>query len=110
MDQLLVRLNQLGVVVEVLRVDIVFLMIGGNDVMKVVRDYFYNILIKMFELQQLKYERCLNDVFLCICKFNFNVYIYLIGFYNLFFKLLSDVKEINVVINEWNVVSEKIVF
>ena len=39
-DQLLARLNQPGVAAEVSRADIVFLTIGGNDVMKVVRDYF----------------------------------------------------------------------
>ncbi|MGF9889898.1 SGNH/GDSL hydrolase family protein [Priestia megaterium] len=107
-DQLLARLNQPGVAAEVSRADIVFLTIGGNDVMKVVRDYFYNISIKTFESQQSKYEKRLNDVFSRIRKLNPNAHIYLIGFYNPFFKSLSDVKEINVVINEWNAASEKI--
>jgi lysophospholipase L1-like esterase len=92
-DQLLARLNQPGVAAEVSRADIVF---------------FYNISIKTFESQQSKYEKRLNDVFSRIRKLNPNAHIYLIGFYNPFFKSLSDVKEINVVINEWNAASEKI--
>ena len=79
-DQLLARLNQPGVAAEVSRADIVFLTIGGNDVMKVVRDYFYNISIKTFESQQSKYEKRLNDVFSRIRKLNPNAHIYLIGF------------------------------
>ncbi|TYR81167.1 SGNH/GDSL hydrolase family protein [Priestia megaterium] len=107
-DQLLARLNQDSIAEKVSRADMIYLTIGGNDVMKVVRDYFYNISIKTFKTEQVKYEKRLNQVFQRIRQLNPDAHIYLVGFYNPFFKTLSDVKEINVVIDEWNEASKKI--
>ncbi|MEC0665607.1 GDSL-type esterase/lipase family protein [Priestia flexa] len=107
-DQLLARLKNPSIASKVSRADMIYVTIGGNDVMKVVRDYFYDISIKTFETEKSKYEKRLNEVFQRIRKLNPNAHIYLIGFYNPFFKTLSDMKEINVVIDEWNQASQQV--
>ncbi|KSU88995.1 GDSL family lipase [Bacillus sp. VT 712] len=107
-DQLLARLKDPSIASKVSRADMIYVTIGGNDVMKVVRDYFYDISIKTFETEKSKYEKRLNEVFQRIRKLNPNAHIYLIGFYNPFFKTLSDMKEINVVIDEWNQASQQV--
>lgn len=107
-DQLLERLKQEEVVAKVSRADIVFMTIGGNDMMKVVRDFFYNISLKTFEKEQSKYEARLSQVLDRIREINPDAHIYLIGFYNPFLHSLKSVNEINVIVKQWNEASEKV--
>lgn len=107
-DQLFERLKQEEVVAKVSRADIVFMTIGGNDMMKVVRDFFYNISLKTFEKEQSKYEARLSQVLERIREINPNAHIYLIGFYNPFLHSLKSVNEINIIVKQWNEASEKV--
>ncbi|WP_078409707.1 SGNH/GDSL hydrolase family protein [Priestia abyssalis] len=107
-DQLLERLKQEEVVAKVSRADIVFMTIGGNDMMKVVRDFFYNISLKTFEKEQSKYEARLSRVLERIREINPGGHIYLIGFYNPFLHSLKSVNEINIIVKQWNEASEKV--
>ncbi|MFC3885233.1 SGNH/GDSL hydrolase family protein [Bacillus songklensis] len=107
-DQLLQRLNQEDIVAQVARADIIFMTIGGNDMMKVVRDFFYNISLQTFDKEQVKYEKRLSKVLQRIRQINPDAHIYLIGFYNPFLHSLSSVNEINVVVKQWNESSEKV--
>jgi lysophospholipase L1-like esterase len=107
-DQLLARLKQEEVVAKVSRADIVFMTIGGNDMMKVVRDFFYNISLKTFEKEQSKYEARLSQVLERIREINPDAHIYLIGFYNPFLHSLKSVNEITIIVKQWNEASEKV--
>jgi lysophospholipase L1-like esterase len=107
-DQLLRRLNQEDVAAKMARADIVFMTIGGNDMMTVVRDFFYNISLQTFEKERLKYEKRLFKVLQRIRQINPDAHVYLIGFYNPFLHSLRSVNEINIVVKKWNESSEKV--
>ncbi|WP_110112252.1 SGNH/GDSL hydrolase family protein [Bacillus sp. CGMCC 1.16541] len=107
-DQLLARLNESEVAAKVERADIIFVTIGGNDMMKVVRDFFYNISLETFKQEKSKYENRLHQVFQRMRQLNGDAQIYLVGFYNPFFHSLSTVDEINTVVKEWNETSENV--
>lgn len=107
-DQLLERLKQDEIAAKVARADIVFMTIGGNDMMKVVRDFFYNISFKTFEKEQNKYEVRLSQVLDKVREMNPDAHIYLIGLYNPFLHSLKSVNEINIIVNQWNEASEKV--
>ncbi|HWO98264.1 MAG TPA: SGNH/GDSL hydrolase family protein [Bacillus sp. (in: firmicutes)] len=107
-DQLLERLNQDEIIAQVSRADIVFMTIGGNDMMKVVRDFFYNISLRTFEKEQGKYEERLSQVLKRIREINPDAHIYLIGFYNPFLHSLKSVNEINIIVKQWNEASKKV--
>ncbi|MBM7703197.1 SGNH/GDSL hydrolase family protein [Metabacillus iocasae] len=107
-DQLLARLNEGAIAAKVQRADIIFITIGGNDMMKVVRDFFYNISLDTFKQEQVKYESRLHQVFKKVRELNNDAHIYLVGFYNPFFHSLNDVDEINTVVKEWNETSERV--
>jgi lysophospholipase L1-like esterase len=107
-DQLLERLNQDQISAQMARADIIFMTIGGNDMMKVVRDFFYNISLETFEKEQNKYEKRLSQVLNRIRELNPDARIYLIGFYNPFLHSLKSVNEINIIVKQWNEASETI--
>ncbi|MCM3003414.1 SGNH/GDSL hydrolase family protein [Priestia koreensis] len=107
-DQLLERLDQEEIGAKVSRGDVIFVTIGGNDIMKVVKNFFYNISVEAFDKEQAKYEFRLNRVLNKIRTLNPNAHIYLIGFYNPFFHSLNSVQEINTVVSQWNQASERI--
>ncbi|MFO1444734.1 SGNH/GDSL hydrolase family protein [Bacillus sp. Bva_UNVM-123] len=107
-DQLLNKLGTKKVKKAVNEADIVIVTIGGNDVMKVVRENFSNLNLKAFEKQNTIYKRNLADVIQRIRQENENCSIVLVGLYNPFTTWFANVHELNEIINDWNQSSEKI--
>lgn len=107
-DQLLNKLGTKKVKKAVNEADIVIVTIGGNDVMKVVRENFSNLNLKAFEKQNTIYKRNLAEVIQRIRQENENCSIVLVGLYNPFTTWFANVHELNEIINDWNQSSEKI--
>lgn len=107
-DQLLKKLETDEVKDVVKNADVVIMTIGGNDVMKVVRENFSNLKMKAFAQEKINYEKNLTDVLNTIKEVNPNIKIVLIGLYNPFLKWFSEIREINDILEDWNSTSQAI--
>lgn len=88
--------------------DMVILTIGGNDIMKVVRDHISNLQLDDFTPQMKTFETNLYNVLREIRKDNQQAAIVLVGVYNPFTKWFADVDEMNDIVTEWNRTGENI--
>lgn len=107
-DQLLKKLASNEVRAAVKEADYVIVTIGGNDVMKVVRENFSSLNLKAFSQQRKVFEKNLQEVLATVRNDNPNSKIILVGLYNPFFKWFADIREINEIIGEWNRASQDV--
>lgn len=107
-DQLLKKLASNEVRDAVKEADYVIVTIGGNDVMKVVRENFSSLNLKAFSQQRKVFEKNLQEVLATVRNDNPNSKIILVGLYNPFFKWFADIREINEIIGEWNQASQDV--
>ncbi|UII54503.1 SGNH/GDSL hydrolase family protein [Cytobacillus spongiae] len=106
--QLLERLQKKEVKTDIQEADLVIMTIGGNDVMKVVRENFSSLELKDFEKEKIAYEKNLKKVLDSVRENNPNSVIVLVGLYNPFSQWFADVKEIDQIIEDWNETSTTI--
>lgn len=107
-DQLLKKLGTSEVKNAIKEADIVIVTIGGNDVMKVVRENFTNLNLTAFNKQMKVYEKNLQNVLNKIREENQNSIIVLVGLYNPFNSWFANINEFNEIIDDWNSSSKKI--
>jgi lysophospholipase L1-like esterase len=107
-DQLLERLKTSQMKSAIEKADVVFITIGGNDVMKILRDHFMNLNANVFQQEEKPYQQRLFAILKTIRQYNPHVGIVLIGLYNPFLEWFSDIREINKVIYNWNMASKEV--
>lgn len=100
--QLLKRLQSQEMTKAIKKADMVILTIGGNDIMKVVRDNISNLQFSAFEKEKETYISHLTQIFDEILQKNPHVSIVLVGLYNPFEKWFSNVEEMNQIVADWN--------
>lgn len=105
-DQLLHRLKDPKVATSVSEADIVLITIGANDIMQVVKENFTHLTYDQFAEDRVDYEKRLRAVFDEIQSLNDEADVYLIGFYNPFAKYFPDIKELGIIVDDWNTVGE----
>lgn len=103
------RLKEEEVVQALKEADIIVMTIGGNDIMKVVRQNIFSLDFKPFREEQINFERRLNDIFTTIRSHNSNATIIFVGLYNPFKFMLPDLTEIDQIIDEWNSASKQMI-
>ncbi|MCM3573762.1 MULTISPECIES: SGNH/GDSL hydrolase family protein [Mesobacillus] len=101
-DQLLKRLKNKDIQSSVKEADLVILTIGGNDLMKVVKENFSSLKLNHFKTEQKLFAKQLQEIFLAIRNQNQEAPIVLVGLYNPFYNWFADVKEMNQIVDEWN--------
>lgn len=101
-DQLLKRLEKEDITSAIKEADIVLITIGANDIMKVLKSNFMNITMDLFDEEKVEYRKRLTAIFDKINDINPDTQIYLIGFYNPFEQHFSEVKELGMIIDNWN--------
>jgi lysophospholipase L1-like esterase len=101
-DQLLKRLENKEIVSSIRKTDLVFITIGANDIMKVVKSNFTNLKLELFEEERLAYVERIKAIFDKINEINPDTQIYLIGFYNPFELYFEDIEELGIIMNSWN--------
>lgn len=101
-DQLLSRLKHDDVKASVEQADMIILTIGGNDLMKVVKENFSGLKHSQFQSEQIGFKMRMQTIFSTIRSHNPEAPIVLIGLYNPFFQWFTDVKEMNQIVDEWN--------
>ncbi len=101
-DQLLKRLDKEDITSAIKEADIVLITIGANDIMKVLKSNFMNVSMEPFEEERVKYIERLTAIFNKINELNPDSQIYLIGFYNPFERHFGEIKELEMIIENWN--------
>ena len=101
-DQLLKRLEKEDITSAIKESDIVLITIGANDIMKILKANFMNVTMDLFEEEKMEYKKRLTAIFDKINDINPDTQIYLIGFYNPFERHFSEIKELGMIIDNWN--------
>jgi len=109
-DQLLNRLNdeaeeELHESLET--ADIVLITIGANDIMEVFKQNILDITLEPFLEEQASYEQRLRNILMTIINNNEQAKIYLLGIYNPFAQYFEDIEELELIVNDWNTISEE---
>jgi lysophospholipase L1-like esterase len=107
-DQLLKRLEKEEIAESIQDADIVFITIGANDMMKIVKNSFTNLHVELFNEEKLEYLERLTAIFNKIKEINPDTKIYLIGFYNPFERYFGDIEELQMIVNDWNESSKSV--
>ncbi|WP_249366900.1 SGNH/GDSL hydrolase family protein [Neobacillus rhizophilus] len=107
--QLLKRLKAPEIKPVLKKADLVILTIGGNDIMKVVRDNLSNLEYSIFMDEKENYRKHLIQIIETIVKENPNASIVLVGLYNPFSKWFSDIEEFDQIVSEWNQAGQSVI-
>ncbi|MBM7692540.1 lysophospholipase L1-like esterase [Peribacillus deserti] len=106
-EQLLKRLNKKELKDSIQKSDAVILTIGGNDVMKVFRENITNLKLQDFNREKEAYRMRLFQILAKIKAINSEAEVYIVGLYNPFYKWTSNVKELKMILDEWNKATEE---
>jgi len=107
-DQLLKLVKKGHYDEELQQAQLISLTMGGNDVMKVVRQDLFNLKRDAFDKELLTYKKRYSKIIAGIRAKNPTVPILLIGFYNPFSIVTNEANEFDTIITEWNNVIEEV--
>ena len=108
-DQLLKKLNEREVQSAIAGADLVSVTIGGNDIMKIVKENILDLELAIFQSEQTAYSSRIKNIIDSIRSTNYEATVVLIGFYNPFNHWFSDIKELNEIVEIWNNASREVV-
>lgn len=108
-DQLLERLQEQEITSSIERANVIFITIGANDIMKIVKENIFSLSYDDFLVEQKGYEERLRSIFTEIRKKNKTAHIYLIGLYNPFDEYFGDIPELERIIDDWNWIGHLVV-
>ncbi|MEH7113490.1 SGNH/GDSL hydrolase family protein [Neobacillus niacini] len=107
--QLLKKLQQDDITDTLSTADLVILTIGGNDIMKVVKDNISNLQLSVFDKEREEYTRNLYEIMNTITQVNPEAFIVLVGVYNPFSQWFSNISELDQIVTDWNIASQQVV-
>lgn len=107
-DQLLKLVKKGHYDEELQQAQLVSLTMGGNDVMKVVKQDLFNLKRDAFDKELRTYKQRYSKIVEGIRAKNPTVPILLIGFYNPFSIVTNEANEFDTIITEWNNVIEEV--
>ncbi|GKV68727.1 hypothetical protein NCCP2716_12250 [Sporosarcina sp. NCCP-2716] len=105
-DQLLKQLEEKPVQASVKDADVIFMTIGGNDIMKIVKANLFKLKKKPFYTELDGYGERLGVIFGTIRALNPDAPIIMSGLYNPMLLVTDEVKEFGDIIDDWNEVIE----
>ncbi|MCM3652019.1 SGNH/GDSL hydrolase family protein [Metabacillus litoralis] len=103
------KLSEEDVMASIKEADIILMTVGGNDLMGVVRNHLFSLDFEPFRKEQKHFENRMRDIFTEIRELNSSAYIVYVGLYNPFTYMLSELPELDTIIDEWNRASQQIV-
>ena len=101
-DQLITQLEDVNVQEFVKEADIILITIGGNDIMKVVRENLFNLQKKPFYDELKLYENRLDELYGVIRALNGDAVIFLAGLYNPLLMVTDEANEFEDILEDWN--------
>lgn len=99
---LLKKLKKEKVREEIKKADYIFITIGANDMMNIVRQNIFSLTYEPFDREQALFAERLEEIITTIRFLNEDAHIYYIGLYNPFYEALPDFPEIDLIIEKWN--------
>ncbi|CAM3049648.1 GDSL-type esterase/lipase family protein [Filibacter tadaridae] len=100
--QLITQLEKPEIQEEIKNADIIFLTIGGNDIMKIVKANLFELKKLPFYKELGKFEKRLNEVFSIIRGLNGDATIVMAGLYNPLSIVTDEANEFGEIIRDWN--------
>jgi lysophospholipase L1-like esterase len=107
-SQLISKLKTAEVKDSLKTADLVLITIGGNDVMKVVRENFSTLELELFETEKKQFEKNIRTIIESIREVNPLSTVVLIGLYNPFYEWFPEVEEMDIIMEDWNLTSRTI--
>ncbi len=101
-DQLIKQLEDPEIQNVVQNADVIFLTIGGNDLMKIVKRDLLDLKESSFYKELNNYEQRLDEIFGMVRGLNSDAVIVVGGLYNPLSIVTDDVDEFENIINDWN--------
>ncbi|WOV88980.1 GDSL-type esterase/lipase family protein [Sporosarcina oncorhynchi] len=101
-DQLLEQLDDPEIQKKIKKADVIYLTIGGNDIMKVVKKNLFKLESEQFYSELGKFENRLDQVFKTIRALNGDTAIFVVGLYNPFSIITDEKNEFETIIDDWN--------
>ncbi|MCA0990336.1 GDSL-type esterase/lipase family protein [Guptibacillus hwajinpoensis] len=86
--------------------DLIVMSIGGNDLMKVVKEHFLDLQIDVFQREQTSYVERLDAIMKRLRSINSDAPILFIGLYNPLLENFQSVTEIDQIVQRWNGASQ----
>ncbi len=105
-DQLIDQLGESDVQSAIKKADMIYLTIGGNDIMKVFKSHLFNLKTGPFYAELGKFENRLDEVFSIIRALNNDAIIVVAGLYNPTTLVTDETNEFVAIIDDWNEVIE----
>ncbi|PLR77252.1 GDSL family lipase [Bacillus sp. V3-13] len=103
------RLEDPEVRAAIEKADITVITIGGNDMMKIVRENISHLKLDQFSQEKERYEERLHEILNTVKSYNNDTAIVLVGLYNPFVKWFSNIDELNMIVSDWNSTSQSTV-
>lgn len=107
-DQLIKRLSTKEIEADIEKADIVMVTIGGNDVVKVVKENWSDLTVDTFEKEEDGYADRIQTVLKEIRSINEEAGIVLIGIYNPFGRVFVDTEDDEAIVQAWNDRAEEV--
>lgn len=109
-DQLVNRINKSADIQEEIKnADMIFITIGSNDLMKVVRSNILNqATIDMFDKPKEKYISDLTELYSLLRSLNKDAIIYQLGIYNPYYEVFEEITQLQLIVDDWNKATESI--
>lgn len=101
-DQLIEQLEDPDIQNSIKQADVIYLTIGGNDIMKVVKKHLFNLQAEPFYKELGKFENRLDEIFKTIRGLNGDVVIVVAGLYNPLSLVTDESNEFDTIIEDWN--------
>ncbi|WP_432355706.1 SGNH/GDSL hydrolase family protein [Sporosarcina sp. A2] len=101
-DQLAKQLQDKDIQASIKDADVIFMTIGGNDIMKVLKANLFKLKTKPFYQELKGYEQRLDEIFGTIRALNPDAPIIMSGLYNPMLLITDEVKEFDAIIDDWN--------
>lgn len=100
--KLLKKLKDPAVQNAVAHADVIFMTIGGNDIIKVVKKNLLHLEMPLFQKQEKVYTEKLSEVLATVRALNQNSKIYYVGLFNPFYEAFPEIEEMNEIVESWN--------
>ncbi|WP_317935126.1 SGNH/GDSL hydrolase family protein [Sporosarcina aquimarina] len=101
-DQLVKQLEEPEIQASIKDADLIFMTIGGNDIMKVLKANLFKLKTEPFYKELDGYEKRLNEIFGTVRALNPDAPIVMSGLYNPMLIITDEVKEFETIITDWN--------
>lgn len=86
--------------------DVILMSIGGNDLMKVVKEHFLDLQMDDFQKEQSNYVNRLDKIMKSIRSLNSEAPIIFIGLYNPLLESFQSITEIDQIVQRWNGITQ----